>query len=134
MLHYITIINLYLQNINQKNNRGSCQCNYVSNLFFPKNFSQSYCFQWLRRKTSRSQFKMFRKKFQVETFQVEKYYGLFLLYTRAQLTGGRKEVFTTVFLKLKKIPWFWKKRSDFIHPWVKFFIKNAASRISNNLE
>ena len=34
------------------------------------------------------------------------------------------------FLEIKKMPWFWKKGPDFVHPEVKFIIQNIVLRVS----
>ena len=34
------------------------------------------------------------------------------------------------FLGIKKMPWFWKKGPDFVHPKVKFIIQNIVLGVS----
>ena len=34
------------------------------------------------------------------------------------------------FWEIKKMPWFWKKGPDFVHPEVKFIIQNIVLRVS----
>ena len=50
------------------------------------------------------------------------------LFSGAQL-GGSGEASPVHFWKLKKVPKFWKKVSDCVHPWVKFSIQNVVLRV-----
>ena len=45
-------------------------------------------------------------------------------------TRGEEEASPALFWKSKKMPWFWKKDSDYVRPWVKFSIKNVVLRVS----
>ena len=46
-----------------------------------------------------------------------------------QLEWKVGEASPTLYWKLKKVPWFWKKAPDCVHLWVKFFVQNVILRV-----
>ena len=82
--------------------------------------------------TSKLQTTVSVKRSKLETFTVffNSYFGSHIENTGAQLWGEGGEASPALFWKLKKVPWFWKKCLDCVHPLVKFAIQIVALRVS----